>query len=144
MQPCSILLVEDDQSWREVLAYYLEHHGCTVLEAANGIEGLSHLRAGPVDLVLLDLMMPVLDGWGMMEAIRADPALAGTPVVAFSALDHGVIRGRLQRGGFLTFFPKPIPLRRVGEGVALALDAHRRGLTWLDAPFDVRTVEHEW
>jgi CheY-like chemotaxis protein len=86
----SILLIEDDDSIREITQELLESEGYGVATAANGqaaLEVLSGMNPLPC-LILLDLMMPVMDGWQFMEKKRLDPRLNAIPVVAFSALEE--------------------------------------------------------
>jgi CheY-like chemotaxis protein len=82
-----ILLVEDDEALRDVLAEVLADEGYHVECAANGREALESLArcACPPDLILLDLMMPVMDGWSFREAQQLDPRLARIPTVVLSA-----------------------------------------------------------
>jgi CheY-like chemotaxis protein len=83
-----VLLVEDDLSIRDMLRELLEDEGYQVRSAGNGRDALACLRAGvPTRLILLDLMMPVMDGWAFREAQRADPALSPIPVIVLSADD---------------------------------------------------------
>jgi signal transduction histidine kinase len=80
-----ILLVEDDIDLREALGEALAESGHTVISAVDGSDGLRQMRACRPDVVVLDLMMPRLDGWQFRLAQRSDPMLAATPVVAISA-----------------------------------------------------------
>ena len=80
-----ILLVEDDADLREALGDALEESGHTVISAVDGADGLRQMRACRPDVVVLDLMMPKLDGWQFRVAQRSDPTLAATPVVVISA-----------------------------------------------------------
>ena len=81
-----LLLVEDDPSIRATLAEMLEDEGYAVSTATNGREALELLRRNaPPDLILLDLMMPIMDGWEFRVEQRADPVLAGIPLLAMSA-----------------------------------------------------------
>jgi signal transduction histidine kinase len=80
-----VLLVEDDADLREALCDALSEAGYTVLTANDGSEGLRLLGEAQPDVVVLDLMMPRLDGWQFRVAQRNDPMLAATPVVAISA-----------------------------------------------------------
>jgi CheY-like chemotaxis protein len=80
-----VLLVEDDDDLREALADALTERGHDVVMAADGLDGLRKLRDAGPDVVVLDLMMPQLDGWQFRIAQRGDPMLATTPVVAISA-----------------------------------------------------------
>src|SRR5512140_3438270 len=80
-----ILLVEDDPDLREALGEALEGSGHVVISAIDGSEGLRQMETCRPDVVVLDLMMPRLDGWQFRLAQRSDPMLAATPVVAISA-----------------------------------------------------------
>jgi CheY-like chemotaxis protein len=82
----SILVVEDDPDVRGVLEDVLQAEGYTVGTAANGLEALNALRSQRYGIVLLDLMMPVMNGWQFLDARAADPALADIPVVAVTAV----------------------------------------------------------
>jgi two-component system KDP operon response regulator KdpE len=79
----SILIIDDDADIRLLLRLELSSEGHHVTEAANGRDGLEAIAADRPDLVLLDIMMPVLDGWGVLDAI--DPAQA-PPIVVVTAL----------------------------------------------------------
>jgi CheY-like chemotaxis protein len=84
--PVRVLIVEDNEATREALALLLQIGGYTTAEAADGREALAYLRSHePPRLVLLDLMMPVMDGWEFLRERRKDPALAAIPVVLFTA-----------------------------------------------------------
>ena len=86
--PRELLLVEDDRAIRDTLRELLEDEGYRVQWAGNGRDALAQLRAGlPPRLILLDLMMPVMNGWEFREAQRSDPALARIPVIVLSADD---------------------------------------------------------
>jgi signal transduction histidine kinase len=81
-----LLLVEDDSSIRLALTDMLEDEGFAVTSAVNGREALEDLRhAPPPDVIVLDLMMPVMDGWEFRVEQRSDPMLAGIPLLAMSA-----------------------------------------------------------
>jgi CheY-like chemotaxis protein len=94
-----ILVVDDDPTIQRLLQVNLEMEGHEVLTAGDGHEALVRLRDGAPEVVLLDVMMPGLDGWQVCERIRADPDLAATPVVILSAraqqsdLERGVQAG---------------------------------------------------
>jgi len=78
----SVLIVEDDPNIRELLQLYLEKDGYAVTLAADGGQGLEKFRAIKPNLVLLDVMMPVMDGWALCKAIRAE---GNTPVIMLTA-----------------------------------------------------------
>jgi CheY-like chemotaxis protein len=86
LQGLRLLVVEDDGTILASLSDLLREEGATLVTAANGRDALAILRASaPPDLILLDLMMPVMDGWEFRIAQRADRALAGIPIIAMSA-----------------------------------------------------------
>ena len=81
-----ILVVDDDADIREVLSDVLRELGHDVVTASNGLQALEILRQGALPcMVLLDLMMPVMDGYLFLEAQRGDPALASIPVTVITA-----------------------------------------------------------
>jgi adenylate cyclase len=84
----AILVVDDNEENRDMLARRLRRQGYEVLTAAGGRAALDTLAARPVDLVLLDVMMPDLDGYAVLQQLKADPALRDIPVLMISALDE--------------------------------------------------------
>lgn len=107
-----ILIVEDDADLREMMAQLLILEGYRAEAVANGRDALEYLRRGDrPDLILLDLMMPVMDGWEFRRRQREDPALAGVPVVVLSALDHT----RAADLGGTAFLKKPLDFDRLLE-----------------------------
>ena len=78
----SVLVVEDDKNIRDLLQMYLEKEGYAVTVAADGGQGLAKFRAIKPDLVLLDVMMPVMDGWSVCKTIRAE---SPTPIIMLTA-----------------------------------------------------------
>jgi len=107
-----ILLVDDDRDIREALTDTLEDEGFDVVTAANGLEALELLRTMRVcpSVILLDLMMPIMDGYGFLDARRKDPTLAAMPVAIITA-GHGVDRGRL--GDSPPVVSKPIKISQL-------------------------------
>jgi CheY-like chemotaxis protein len=81
-----VLLVEDDAHLREATADALRDSGVDVIEAADGVQGLAAMRAERPSLVLLDLMMPVMDGWEVARQMAADPDLRDIPICVVSAV----------------------------------------------------------
>jgi CheY-like chemotaxis protein len=82
-----VLLVEDDEAARAVMRRTLTELGYTVLEARNGREGLEQIAADGADLILLDLMMPVMDGFEFLTELRQEKRFEQVPVVVVSAKD---------------------------------------------------------
>jgi CheY-like chemotaxis protein len=106
----AVLVVEDDPDLREMMEQMLHLEGFATLTAPNGQEALNLLRAGaPVKVILLDLMMPVMDGWEFRRCQRADPKLADIPVVVMSAFDGE----RVREIAPLAAFRKPLAFGRM-------------------------------
>jgi CheY-like chemotaxis protein len=105
-----ILIAEDDFASRELLAEILIGWGYHVVQAANGLEALQQAAASAPDLVLLDIQMPLLDGFGVIERLRRDPKLAGLPVVALTAYAMRDDRARTTRAGFDAHIAKPLEM----------------------------------
>src|SRR5919108_5374291 len=100
-----VLIVEDDANLRDVLAETLKFEGYDAQVAANGLHALERLQhIDPPDVIVLDLMMPVMDGWGFRDALRLMPAIRDVPVVVVSAMPPDQI-GDLEAAAVLT---KPV------------------------------------
>lgn len=102
-----LLVVDDDADNREVLSRRLERQGHQTVTAANGPDALALLGGQGFDLVLLDLMMPEMDGFEVLRRIKADPALVQTPVVMISALSEIESVARCIEMGAEDYLPKP-------------------------------------
>lgn len=85
MPTAEVLVVDDDASIRDVVGDFLELLGCSVRTAANGQEALEHVSTGRLDLVLLDYMMPVMNGRTFGLQLRKEPRHASLPIVLMSA-----------------------------------------------------------
>jgi len=84
----TILIVDDEFNLAELLGELLALRGHTVALALNGAQGLEHLKNHTVDLVISDVMMPIMSGKDMVAAMQATPELAGIPVILMSAVPH--------------------------------------------------------
>ncbi len=84
----TVLVVEDSNSSRDITSHFLQQGGFRVLEAEDGADALNILKTRHVDLILTDIMMPNLDGWGLYKEIRSDKAFNLTPFVFLSVLDE--------------------------------------------------------
>src|SRR5215472_8590673 len=115
MQP--ILVVEDNEDTRQALTVLLNLEGYPVVGAEDGLEGLRTLLQHRPSLVLLDLTMPVVDGWEFRDEQRAlpDPALASTPVLLVTALADA--QRHADELGAVGFIQKPIDIDRLLETV---------------------------
>src|SRR5439155_21531616 len=85
--PSTVLVVDDDPDLVRLMGRYLTLSGFTAVPAANGREALAYLRGGgTANVILLDLRMPVMDGWTFRRTQRDDPAIASIPVVVLSGV----------------------------------------------------------
>jgi CheY-like chemotaxis protein len=109
----TILFVEDTSEQRDLLAMFLGMNGYHVEVANDGIEGLAQARKYKPDLILLDLGMPKMDGYQMMEELRADEALKHIPIVVISAWTAAVHRERAEAAGADVFITKPFELTHI-------------------------------
>lgn len=102
-----ILIVEDFDDAREMYRDYLEFSGFRVETARDGREAIEKTRAMGPDLVLMDLSLPVLDGWEATRQLKADPATRSIPIVALSAHALAAEGERARRAGCDGFIAKP-------------------------------------
>ena len=111
----TILVVDDELGAIEVVATALEDEGFRVLSAANGRHGLEKLAEGPVDLAIVDFMMPLLDGAALGRAMKADPALQKIPIIMMSAVGESLVRERFD--GYTAFLRKPFRISALIDAV---------------------------
>ena len=102
-----ILTVDDSRMLRLSIVELFRPFACTVLQAADGLEGLAAVREHRPDLVLLDYNMPVLDGLGMLRELRADPAIAATKVIMLTANNAPQTLAAVARLGVRDYVTKP-------------------------------------
>jgi two-component system cell cycle response regulator DivK len=108
-----ILLVEDNEMNRDMLTRRLEKRGYTVVIAVDGGEGVAKARAEVPDLILMDMSLPVLDGWDATRQIKAEPATAGIPIIALTAHAMESDRQKALGAGCDDFDTKPVELPRL-------------------------------
>ena len=130
----SVLVVEDDRNIQELLQMYLEKEGYAVTVASDGGQGLAKFRSIKPDLVLLDVMMPVMDGWAVCKAIRAD---SQTPIIMLTAKGETDDKVSGLKSGADDYVTKPFEMKellaRIGSAPA---EEHARRLT-----FDKMTID---
>lgn len=118
----TVLIVEDEFAIADLLEMALTDEGHRVLHAANGRQGLERLAEGPrPDLVISDYMMPVLDGAGLLQAMRGTDGHRTIPVIVMSSMPEANVRERL--AGYAAFVRKPFYLAAMVELVAAVLGA---------------------
>jgi DNA-binding response OmpR family regulator len=122
-----VLLVDDERAIRTILRFNLESEGFAVAEAGDGSEALEQIRRQRPALVLLDVMMPGLDGWGVAAELTADPELKDVPVVFVSARAAREDRLRAQELGAVGYVVKPFDPVALGIFVRSVLERLARG-----------------
>ena len=120
----SVLIVEDDPNIRELLQLYLEKDGYAVTLAADGGQGLEKFRAIKPNLVLLDVMMPVMDGWAVCKAIRAE---GNTPVIMLTAKGETDDKVMGLKAGADDYVTKPFEMKELLARIEAVLRRTDRG-----------------
>ena len=108
-----ILLVEDNEMNRDMLSRRLEKRGYTVVLAVDGAAGIAQTKAEKPDLILMDMSLPVIDGWEATKQIRSDPEVANTPIIALTAHAMSSDRDKCLSAGCDDFDTKPVELPRL-------------------------------
>ena len=120
----SVLIVEDDKNIRELLQMYLEKEGYAVTTAGDGSQGLTKFRSIKPDLVLLDVMMPVMDDWAVCRAIRAE---SQTPIIMLTAKGELDDKVAGLKSGADDYITKPFEMREVLARIEAVLRRSDRG-----------------
>ena len=118
-QPDSILVVEDDDNTRDALCVLLAGQNYRVLDARNGREALEVLAHTPPALIIMDLSMPVMTGWQLLESIRDEKLLPDVPIIVLSADNH-------PPDDDVCFLQKPVGAQHLLEEISSQLE---HGLT---------------
>jgi CheY-like chemotaxis protein len=106
-----VLIAEDRPSSRELICAIVEALGHEIVEAADGRQALDMARRQHVDLILLDLQMPELDGFGVLAELRKTERYRSAPIVAITASAMHGDREKALLAGFSAYIPKPVDLR---------------------------------
>jgi DNA-binding response OmpR family regulator len=120
-----VLVVDDEIVMQGLLQDILSAEGYEVVIATNGQDGLERMAALHPDLVLLDLMMPVLDGWGVLKALEGKAGVPPVIVLSASTNITGTVERAMARGAYACF-PKPFDLGALLERCQEALDGRRK------------------
>lgn len=108
-----ILLVEDNELNRDMLARRLERKGYEVVSATDGLEGVERASSGGIDLILMDMSLPVLDGWEATRRIKADPLTRSIPIIALTAHAMAGDREKAIQAGCDDYDSKPVEFLRL-------------------------------
>jgi DNA-binding response OmpR family regulator len=112
-----ILVVDDDAELVELLSFNLKQAGYAIGTASNGVEAIKKARSLAPDLILLDVMMPELDGFAVCEILRRDSATASIPIMLLTALSSELGRMAGLGSGATDFLPKPFSPRLLIERI---------------------------
>ena len=107
------MVVDDDESNREIIRLLLSGVGYRVIEASNGAEAVAAARREHCDLVIMDLAMPTMDGFGALRLLTELTEMKGVPIFACTAYDTPTHRLRASQAGFDEFVTKPINFLRL-------------------------------
>ena len=119
----NVLAVDDNQLNLELVGHVLEAAGHLVRTASSGPEALEAVRRETPDVILLDIGLPVMDGYQVLAELRKDPSTAAIPVVALTAYAMAADEHRAREAGFDGFLPKPIEVRTLAQSITAILEA---------------------
>ena len=112
-----ILIVEDNEMNRDMLSRRLERRGFSIVMAVDGQQGVDMARVEKPDLILMDMSLPVMDGWTATQTIKSDADLAKIPVIALTAHAMAGDREKAMAAGCDDYDTKPIELPRLLEKI---------------------------
>jgi len=118
-----LLIVEDNEMNRDMLTRRLERKGFTTVVAVDGVEGIAMARSEAPDLILMDMSLPVLDGWEATRRLKAAQETRAIPIIALTAHAMESDRERALRAGCDEYDSKPIEFPRLLEKIATLLDS---------------------
>ena len=124
-----VLVVDDESDFIQLLKYNLEKQGFDILTAGDGVQALNIARRELPDVVLMDLMLPDIDGFSVCEILRSQPSTSKVPIIVVSALDGEYVRSRGIQAGVACCFTKPVDMKELGDSIrsnyALRLESVR-------------------
>ena len=103
----TVLTIDDSRTMREMLNHALVQAGYTVIQAVDGVEGLEVLQANGADVVITDINMPRLDGFGVIEGVRANPDHRATPILVLTTESAPELKARAREAGATGWIVKP-------------------------------------
>lgn len=121
-----VLVVDDDEDSRRLLAYLLERKGYSVVLADGGPAAISALDQAEVDVVVLDVMMPVMDGFAVCRELKKSPSTASIPVILLTARDDMETRATGMKLGVSDFLAKPVNKEELYVRVRTQLEGRQR------------------
>ena len=124
--PGKILVVDDDEDSRRLLTHLLERKGYNVVLADGGRAAINALKKTEVDVVLLDVMMPLMDGFAVCRELKKDPSTANLPVILLTARDDMETRATGMNLGVQEFLAKPVNKEELFMRVRTQVEASHR------------------
>ena len=122
-----VLVVDDEPMVTEVVGRYLQREGFEVSLASDGEEALQRARADNPDLILLDLQMPLRNGYEVLGELRQDPRYAALPIIALTASAMQGDREKALEAGFTGYLTKPVRLGQLRDEVQQLLESRNSG-----------------
>jgi CheY-like chemotaxis protein len=117
-----ILLVEDNEMNRDMLSRRLAKRGFEVVMAVDGAQGVEMARSAAPDLILMDMSLPVMDGWTATRTLKADASTSGIPVIGLTAHAMAGDREKCLEAGCDEYDTKPVDFPRLLEKIQVQLD----------------------
>lgn len=125
-QQYSLLVVDDNEMNRDMLGRRLQRQGYRVTMAVDGRQALEFIKQEPFDLVLLDIMLPVMNGYEVLEHLKADQSLSHIPVIITTALDESDGKAKCMELGAEDYLTKPFNPVILKSRISDCLERHHR------------------
>ena len=113
----TVLTIDDSRTMRDMLLMALEDAGYTVIQAVDGVDGLETLDAKGADVIITDINMPRMDGFELIEAVRAVPEFRGTPILVLSTEFSDDKKTRAREAGASGWITKPFEATKLGAAI---------------------------
>lgn len=113
----TVLTVDDSQTMRDMLLAALTEMGHRVIQANDGLQGIEQLRGQAPDVIITDINMPRLDGFGFIEEVRRDPRYRATPILVLTTENHESRKDRARRAGATGWIVKPFDPAKLADAI---------------------------
>ncbi len=127
----TVLVIEDNEQSLYMITFILTQHGYEVVQARNGREGITLASQVQPVLILLDIQLPLLDGYAVAQALRSNPALAQVPIIAVTSYAMAGDRERILAAGCTGYIEKPIDpgtfVRHIAQYLSIGPSGHGGG-----------------
>ena len=123
-----VLIVDDEPEFLDLMEFNLARQGFDVITASNGMNGLHRARADLPDIILVDLMLPDIDGISVCEILRAQPSTRDIPLMMLSASEWQVAGNRWKTAQVTRYFNKPVDMSTLGASLLAAFEQRRLAL----------------